>query len=120
MRIPKPAIPILVAAFIFGGYVLRQAFTQPTTATVLGSEGKATLTCLVDGVKCKGTASFFTERFKEVPGIAGIETFATEHRAVFAYDPEVISPEDIRALIDAPVVLDDGTEIEIFKCLSME
>lgn len=120
MRIPKLTLPILVVAFLFGGYALRLIFTQPTTAATMGGDGGATLTCVVDGVKCKGTAAFFSSRFNEVPGIAGIETFATEHRAVFTYDPAVITPEDIRQLIDAPVVLDDSTTVDFFKCLSME
>jgi hypothetical protein len=120
MRISKSILPILVVVFLLGGYALRLSFTQPTTAATMGGEGGATLTCIVDGVKCKGTAAYFSSLFNGVPGIAGIETYATEHRAVFNYDPAIITPEQIRARIDTPIAIDDSTTVEFFKCLSME
>ena len=120
MRLPNFILPVLVFTAIFGGYFLRSAFTQPTTNAVYSASGDETVTCIVQGVKCKGTANFFTTLYDNTPGIAGIETFATEHRVIFKYDPDIINPEKIKAIMEAPIPLRDGTERQIFVCESME
>ncbi len=120
MRIPKLLIPAIVIASLFGGYFLRSAFTQPTTATTYDQKSGATATFIVDGVKCKGTAAFFTSLYDSIPGVIGIETFATEHKAVFTYDPDAITIDSIRSIMEAEIPFDDGTRERIFKCLSVE
>jgi len=120
MRIPKLTIPLIVIASLFGGYFLRSAFTQPTTTVAYDQKSGAKATFIVDGVKCKGTAAFFTSLYDSIPGIIGIETFAGEHKAVFTYDPERISRDSIRTIMEAPIPFDDGTSEQIFKCLSVE
>lgn len=121
MRIPKYIVPLLVLAALVGGYFLRTAFTQPTTNVVVGSGGEGmTLDCIVDGVRCKGTAEFFTSLYKNTPGIKRIETFASDHRAVFTFDPELITPMRIRSIMEAQILLEDGTTVQAFKCVSME
>lgn len=120
MKVSKYIIPLLVVIALFGGYALRAAFTQPTTNVTVGTTEGAKLECIVDGVKCKGTANFFTMLYKDVPGIKGIETFATERRAVFTYDPAVITPDEIKAIMEAPVPFRDGSRVQVFTCLSME
>jgi hypothetical protein len=120
MRIPHKVIPLLVIAALFGGYFLRTAFTQPTTNIAYDQKTGATATFIVDGVKCKGTATFFSSLYDSIPGIIGIETFATEHKAIFTYDPKLITRDSIRAIMEAPVPFDDGTSTQLFKCLSVE
>jgi len=120
MRLSKFIIPALVLATLLGGYFLRTAFTQPTTNVIAGTGGGTNLECVVDGVRCKGTAEFFTSLYKDTPGINRIETFAADHRVVFSYDPAIISPERIRTIMEAPILLEDGTSVQAFKCLSME
>jgi hypothetical protein len=120
MKLPRYILPLLVVAAIFGGYVLRTAFTQPTTSVALNGSGGRTLTCIVQGVKCKGTAAFFTRLYEQTPGIATIETFATEHRAVFKYDPALITPDSIRSIMEAPIPLRDGSSRQVFVCTSMK
>ena len=120
MSVPKLIVPALVVAALFSGYVLRAAFTQPTTAITLGvSEGKR-LECVVAGVKCKGTARLFTSLYEGVAGINRIETYAADRRVIFTYDPDVITPESIRAIMEAPILFTDGTSAQVFRCLSME
>jgi hypothetical protein len=120
MRIPKYILPLLVLAALSGGYLIRSAFTQPTTSvTLTGSSGK-TLTCIVEGVKCKGTAAFFTQLYENTPGINSIETYATEHRVIFKYDPAVITADSIRRIMEAPIPLRDGSSRQIFICQSMK
>jgi hypothetical protein len=120
MRVPKFIVPLLVLAALLGGYFLRTAFTQPTTSVSIGAGGGKTLACVVDGVKCKGTAQFFTSLYKDVPGITGIETYATDHRAIFSYDPALITPERIKSIMEEPIPLKDGTSVQAFRCVSME
>jgi copper chaperone CopZ len=117
---PKTIIPLLVIASLAGGYFLRHAFTHPTTSVAFNASGASILTCEVEGLKCKGTAAFFTSLFENVPGINSIETFASEHRAVFTYDPASITPEKIQEIIEQPVPLRDGSEVQVFRCLSMK
>lgn len=120
MKIPKIVVPILVVVSLFGGYALKAAFTQPTTSTMSVSSGGSKLECIVDGVKCKGTATFFVSLFENVGGVNGIETYASDHRVIFSYDPSVVTPDEIRTIIEAPVPLQDGRIIQIFTCISME
>ncbi len=119
MNVPRILLPALVIAFLMGGYFMRQAFTRPTTQVVFSGAGSARLECVVEGLKCKGTAKFFTRRFEGKPGIASLETFATEHLAVFTYDPEVTSPEQIKAIIEAEIPMKDGSRRQVFRCLEM-
>lgn len=120
MRLPRYIFPILIIAAIFGGYFLRTAFTQPTTNTgsVIG-EG-ATATFIVEGLKCKGTAAFFTSMYDSIPGINGIQTFATEHKAIFTYNPDKISQDSIKAIMESPILFQDGSREQVFRCISVE
>ena len=120
MRVPKLALPILVVIALFGGFFLRSAFSQPSTSISTGASGSARVECVVDGVKCKGTASLFTSHIQDVPGISTIETFAADHKVIMTYDPAIITPDQIRAKIDSPVTIDDNTHVAIFRCVSIE
>ena len=120
MPVSRLTIPILVIVALFGGYFLRLAFTQPTTLATYGQAEGEKATFVVDGVKCKGTAAYFTSMYENVPGVIAIETFATEHKAIFTYDASVINRDSIIAIMEAPVQFEDGTSAQIFKCLSVE
>jgi hypothetical protein len=72
----------------------------------------------VEGVRCKGTAMFFSSLYEDIPGIIGIETFASERTAVFTYDKKVITPDRIRMIMEAPIRFEDGTTSQVFKCVS--
>ncbi len=119
MNIPKYFIPIITVGILLAGFFLRFAFTQPTTSVVFSESGDAKLVCTVDGLKCKGTADFFTSMFKEVDGIASIETVASEHKAIFTYNPSKIEKERIKELIEQYYQFDDGSIKQPFKCLEM-
>lgn len=120
MKISVWIIPVLVVGSLYGGYLLRTTMTLPTTAVGTAQTDGAKLECIVQGVKCKGTAAFFTSLYDSVPGIHAIETFATEHKAVFTYDPAVISPEQIENVMEQPVLLNDGTTVQVFELLSQQ
>jgi hypothetical protein len=120
MRLPRYIFPILIIAALFGGYFLRTAFTQPTTNTNYSESAGATSIFIVDGLKCKGTAAFFTSLYDSIPGINGIQTFATEHKAIFKYNPDLIAKDSILAVMESPILFEDGTREQVFKCLSFE
>lgn len=117
MTVPRYALPILVVAALFGGRSLRAAFTQPTAQIGSRSGGGEKLVCTVQGLKCKGTSNFFLKLYEGVPGITAIETFASEHKAVFTYDPHLISPDRIEETMEAPVPLRDGSRMQVFRCV---
>ncbi len=120
MRIPGFVIPILIAIALAGGYFLRSAFTQPTTSVIHSDRSGTMSVFIVEGLKCQGTASFFSSLYDSIPGIYGITTYATEHKAVFNYEPEKLSTDSIRAVMEATIFFDDGTSGQFFKCLSVE
>ena len=120
MRINKFVIPILVVMALFGGYFLRSAFTQPTTNVAYEIKDGAKAAFIVDGLKCKGTAAFFTSLYDSIPGIIGIETFATEHKAVIAYVPDKIGIDSIKTIMEQKITFDDGTSEQVFVCRQID
>lgn len=120
MRVPKYIFPILLAFALIGGYFLRTAFTQPTTFVAYDKKAGDTSVFIVDGLKCKGTATYFTSLYDSIPGIIGIETFASENKALITYDPEMITRDSIRAVMEAEVEFNDGTKGAVFKCRSID
>jgi len=123
MRVPAYVIPLLVIAALSSGYAARGVFTRPTTQSQQGAQdayGTATLSCVVDGLKCKGTANLFSSLYRDRRGVAAIETFASEHVAVFRYDPASVTPDEIRAVMEAPIRLADGRQVQVFRCLEMK
>jgi len=120
MKIHWIWIPILAIGTLFGGYYLRLAFTQPSTSVVNEVKGDARIVCTVQGVKCKGTANFFTKLYDGVDGISTIETFGSEHKAIFTFDPGIITSEKIKEIMEAPIPLRDGSTRQVFTCLELK
>ncbi len=119
MRLPRIALPILVALALAGGYSLRSAFTRPTLTTVFANQPGETATFVVDGIRCWGTARFFTSLYEDTPGVLAIQAYASERKAVFTFDPAAISRERIRAIMEAPIPFSDGTTNQVFTCISI-
>lgn len=120
MKVSPYLLPVFVIVALIGGYGLRTAFTQPSTRTGDVDLSGTTCTAIVTGLKCKGTATFFTSLYEGINGISSIETFATEHKAVFTYDTDVISRDSIRVVMEQIVTFDDGTSYQFFECQSIE
>lgn len=120
---PRPArlVPAALALLaLFGGYNLRAAFTRPTTSDDFGARPGAKVTFTVEGLRCKGTASYLASLFENEPGVASVVTYAAEHKAVFAYDPALTSPEKLKAVIERPVKDDEGNSEEFYKVTATE
>jgi hypothetical protein len=115
MRIPKIVIPILVVVLFAGGYLFQRVFFFPTTEVTYASQGDSRVEFIVDGLKCRGTASFFTEMFNDVPGIRSITTYAADHRAIFVYNSEEINPDRIKVIFEKEFRLDDGSFTSFYQ-----
>ncbi len=118
MRVPRSIIPLLVLSALLAGYGLRASFTRPTTAQTFAEGTGAKATFVVEGLRCKGTAMFFSSLYADAPGVLAIESFAGERAAVFKYDPRTITPERIKAIMEAPIPFADGTTSQVFRCVS--
>jgi len=115
MRIPKIVIPILVITLFAGGYIFQSVFFFPTTEVTYASQGDSRVEFVVDGLKCRGTASFFTEMFNDVPGIASITTYAANHRAIFTFNSAEINPDRIKVIFEKEFRLEDGSFSSLFQ-----
>jgi len=119
MRLPRIILPMLVALTLGGGYSLRIAFTQPTLTKVFADKPGETATFVVGGIRCWGTAQFFTSLYRDTAGVCAIRAYASERQAVFTFDPSVISREQFRTIMEAPIPFKDGTARQVFKCVSI-
>ena len=110
MRI-RPALlaPMVVAAF-FAVVLAGRAWELPTMTHEFsdsGVEGKK-VEMIVEGLRCRGTSNFFVQRLQEVPGLLAVGTYVQEHRAEITYDPDSITVEQIREIIEEPIFTRDG------------
>jgi hypothetical protein len=120
MKISKYIIPLLVILTIIGGFNLRHLFALPTTSQIFAEGDGETITCKVSGVKCRGTAGFFTSLYEETDGILSITTFAADNQAIIKYDPDKISQDSIVVIMEQLIPFNDGTEMQVFECLEIE
>jgi ferredoxin len=116
-RLPgaRAALLALCLLALGGGWLLRGPLTLPTSAHNFSAAAEAEVSFKVDGLKCKGSAGLLVSFYEDAPGIASIKTYASERRAVFAYDPALTSPEKIQAVMEEPQLMNDGSREVIFK-----
>ena len=115
MRIPRITIPLLVLVFIAGGYAFQSVFFFPTTEAAFSASGDATVEFIVDGLRCRGTAAFFTQLFSSTSGIESITTYAADRRAVFVYDSKAISADRIKTIFEREFRMQDGSFQNVFR-----
>ncbi len=120
MQLPRIIIPVLVALTLLGGISLRRAFTQPTLTQVFADQPGKSATFIVDGIRCWGTARFFASLYQDKPGVFAIQAYASERKAVFRFDPDLISRDQIRAIMEAPIPFNDGTTGVVFRCITVQ
>ncbi|GAB4331169.1 MAG: hypothetical protein Kow0037_07490 [Calditrichia bacterium] len=51
---------------------------------------------IIKTVKCYGTSMGVVRKLKTVDGVFGVDTYAKTHKVVVYFDPEVVSPKDIK------------------------
>ena len=118
MRIPKTVIPLAVILFMAGGYALQPVFFFPTTETAFSAVGDSEVEFVIEGLRFRGTAGFFTKLFDGTPGIESITTYAANHRAIFVYDSKLITPDRIKSIFEKEIRMRDGTFRSFFRELS--
>jgi hypothetical protein len=115
MKVPKMTIPLLVLLFVVGGYAFQSVFFFPTTDIAYSAVGDSTVEFTVDGLRCRGTAGFFTSQFENTPGIESITTYAVNNKAVFVYDSSIITPDRIKSIFETEFRMQDGTFQSVFR-----
>jgi hypothetical protein len=120
MTLPRFIIPVLVAVALAGGYALRAGFTRPTLTWTVSDQAGEKATFVVDGLRCRGMARFLTSLYEDTPGVLSIQAYASERKAVFTFDPQCVTQDRIRAIMEAPIPFDDGTTSQVFRCLAVE
>jgi hypothetical protein len=114
----RPAwLVLLVISSFFGVILVANAWELPSTRHQFEETGGETVEVqmLVDGLRCRGTANFFVNMLSPIDGLVSVDTYVQEHRAVLVYDPALITAEEIRRVIDAPVKLRDGRVVQPFR-----
>lgn len=117
MKVPRLIVPILVLVALAVGIFTRTSFTYPSSEVLLADpEGKTLerVAFTVQGVKCKGTANFFAERFRGVGGVVMVTAYADEHRAIITYEPSRIGPDSLRRVFEAPVIVEGERYDSVF------
>lgn len=119
MKVTKYIIPVLVILTVIGGYQLRHAFTMPSTSVIYADGDGTEIICTVDGIRCAGTAGFFTSLFDSTNGVMSIKTYASEHKAVIKYDENQITQDSLVAIMEQIFIFNDGTEGQVFDCIEI-
>jgi copper chaperone CopZ len=116
MKIPIWVLaPVVIVSFL-GVVLAANLWELPTQQHRFGETATETrdVEMIVDGLRCRGTSSFFLNKLSGVDGLISVNTFVQEHRADISYDPSKISIEEIKKMIEAPVRLRDGRIVRPF------
>ena len=116
MKIPVIWLaPIVILSFI-GVILAANLWELPTQQHQFGEFAAETrnVEMIVDGLRCRGTSTFFLNKLSGVDGLVSVNTFVQEHRAAIVYDPSTISAREIQKIIEAPVRLRNGRVVKPF------
>ena len=117
MRIHPALLPPVVALLFLGSILAARSWELPTMQhrfSDAGSRGR-NVQMVVEGLRCRGTSSFFVQRLEQVPGLLAVGTYVQEHRATITYDPSLITPQRIQEIIEEPIMQPDGMIVRPFR-----
>jgi len=101
--LPALATVILTAAAI----TIASYYELPTISENWGNVKSSNMKMIrMDGltsIKCFGSSRSFANHMKEIPGIAGVETFVKHHRVIVYFDKTVINEEGVKEAIFSPL-----------------
>lgn len=120
MVVPKLSIPILVVTSLTAGFQLRVFFVQPTFSAEFPGRTDSAVECVVDGLRCRTMSQLFVDRYRDTPGIASIECYASERKAVISYDSSLLSKQRIQEIMEQAQWYPDGTIRQDFTCETMK
>ncbi len=104
-------IPAVIVVLSISGMLGASKISLPTLTYIYDKEftgEAATAKFTVDGVKCYGTANFLREHIEMVPGLVSLVAYGGRHRIVLQYDPQKVTPAQITAAIEQPVMTRNG------------
>ncbi len=95
------------AALIIIGLILATTIELPTINMKWGPEQKIKTAAVfsqsgLKNIKCYGSSMSFASKMQRVKGVLGVKTYVKSHTAEVIYDPDVISPEEIKSAIFTP------------------
>jgi polyferredoxin len=101
-------LPALATLVLTAAAITTATFYElPTISETWGNtDGKTVKILQMDGltsIKCFGSSRSFANHMKEIRGITGAETFVKHHRVRVYYDSSLISEEQVKAAIFAPL-----------------
>mgnify|MGYP003681962336 CR=1 FL=1 len=113
-------IPGLIVALTLVALSTANTYGVPTVeiqfVDVMPAE-VAAVEFVVEGLKCRGTSMGFARLISGLPGVVSLTTYTRARKAVVEYDPAEITPDEIRASYEAPIVR-DGREYRVFTTIS--
>ncbi len=100
-------IPAVILLLVFAGIFIGKRWEMPMIDVKWGNyDSIKTESFEISGlrtIKCYASSMNFVKKINNIDGVYGVKTYIQKHRAVILYNPEVISPEDIRRSIYTPV-----------------
>jgi len=100
-------IPVAILLLVFAGMFIGKRWEMPMIDAKWGNyDSVSTESFEISGlrsIKCYASSLSFVKKMNKIEGVYGVKTYIQKHRAVILYNPEVISPEDIRRSIYTPV-----------------
>lgn len=121
MKVPLSLFsPVVGGLFLLAIFVGR-SWELPSQSHTFGDGGSESrkVEMVVDGLHCRGTANYLTDKIGDMPGLLSLTTFVQKHLAQIEYDPAVTSVEEIRREIERAVELDDGRIVQPFEVLEV-
>ena len=90
------------------GLLLASTVELPTINMRWGDEQKLSTASVfsqsgIKNVKCYGSSMSFATKMKRVPGVLGVETYVKTHTVKVFYDPEALTPDELKESIFTPV-----------------
>ncbi len=110
-------IPAAVVLLIIVAYATTNAYRVPTLEaefTEVRPDVVETIEYQVDGLTCRGKSLGFANMIGSTPGVLSLTTYVRSRTAIVEYDPELITPDEVRRLFETPIV-HEGQEYQLFQ-----
>lgn len=104
----RPVPAFAVVGLVAIGFFLATTIELPTINIKWGQEEAMAKAAIYEqeglkNIKCFGSSRSFATKMRNVSGILGVETFVKSHGIKLFYDPETITPEQIKESIFTPL-----------------
>ena len=98
-------IPVAVILLILVAFATTDAYRVPTLEVTFVEERPATVETIeyeVAGLTCLGQSIGFADLIGSTPGVVSLTTYTRRTTAIVEYDPQLITPDEIQALLESP------------------